>query len=259
MPFAELQDVRIHYELAGMEQGPVLVFSNSLGTDLAMWDGQVADFARKYRMVRYDTRGHGQSSVPGGPYTIEMLGRDVIGLLDFLGIERMNFCGLSIGGQTGMWLGVHARERLNKLALCNTAAKIGTPEIWNPRIETVRKGGVKAIAGAVIERWFTAEFRSKEPGAVANIRRTLESSNTEGYLGCAMAVRDFDCREELGGIPTPTLVVAGTYDPAIPVADARLVWERIGGTRFVELSAAHLSNIEAREKFNSEVVEFLAA
>jgi 3-oxoadipate enol-lactonase len=257
MPFAELKDVRIHYELTGPEQAPVLVFSNSLGTDLAMWDGQVAELGKRFRVVRYDTRGHGQSSVPRGDYTIEMLGRDVIGLLDHLKFARMNFCGLSIGGQTGMWLGVNAGERLNKLVLCNTAAKIGTPEIWKPRLEAVHQGGVMAVAGAAIERWFTAGFRAKESSEVSKIRQMLDGTNTDGYLGCGAAVRDFDYRDELGAIRTPTLVVAGTYDGSIPVADARSVWEKIPGARFVELSAAHLSNVEARDKFNQEVGEFL--
>jgi 3-oxoadipate enol-lactonase len=257
MPFAELKDVRIHYELTGPEDAPVLVFSNSLGTELAMWDDQMAEFGKRFRVVRYDTRGHGQSSVPRGDYTIEMLGRDVLGLLDFLRIPRMNFCGLSIGGQTGMWLGANAGERLNKLVLCNTAAKIGTLEVWKPRLEAVRQGGVKAVAGAAIERWFTEGFRAKEASEVSKIRRMLDGANTDGYLGCGAAVRDFDYRNELGAIRAPTLVIAGTYDGSISMADARSVWEKIPGARLVELSAAHLSNVEAREKFNQEVAEFL--
>jgi 3-oxoadipate enol-lactonase len=258
MPFAELKDVRIHYELAGAETAPVLVFSNSLGTDLSMWNPQMPEVAKKFRVLRYDKRGHGQSSAPAGPYTIEQLGRDALGLLDFLHLDRLHFCGLSIGGQTGMWLGLNAAERLNKLILCNTAAKIGTPEIWNPRIEAVRKGGTKAVAAAVIERWFTAGFRAKEPNEISRIQRVLESAGTKGYIGCCAAVRDFDCREKLGAIRTPTLVIAGTHDPATTPADGRWATQQIPGARYVELDAAHLSNIEARERFTAEVSQFLA-
>ncbi len=129
-----------------------------------MWDPQMPVFQKAFRVLRYDTRGHGQSSVTPGPYTIEQLARDVLALLDKLGFERVYFCGLSMGGQTGMWLALNARARLQKLVLCNTAAKIGTPEMWNPRIETVRKSGMKSISQAVMERWFSAHFRAKSPG-----------------------------------------------------------------------------------------------
>ena len=259
MSFVELNGVRIHYELAGPENAPVLVFSNSLGTDLSMWDAQMPEVTKKFRVLRYDKRGHGQSSAPAGLYTIEQLGSDALALLDFLRLDKVHFCGLSIGGQTGMWLGLNAAERLNKLMLCNTAAKIGTPEIWNPRIEAVRKGGTKVVAPAVIERWFTAGFRAKEPDEVSRIQRVLENADTEGYVGCCAAVRDFDCREELGGIRTPTLVIAGTHDPATPAADGRWAAKQIPGARYVELDAAHLSNIEARERFTQEISQFLAA
>jgi 3-oxoadipate enol-lactonase len=257
--FAELKDARIHYELAGPANAPVVMFSNSLGTNFSMWDTQVPEITKKFRVLRYDKRGHGQSSVSPAPYTIEQLGRDAVALLDFLKLDTVNFCGLSIGGQTGMWLGVHAAERLKKLVLCNTGAKIGSPEVWNPRIEAVRKGGVKAVSGAVIERWFTAGFRAKEPAAISKIQQALESTSPEGYTGCCAAVRDFDCRERLGAIQTLTLVVAGAHDPATPPADGRFVAETIPGARYVELDAAHLSNIEDRDRFTAEVGNFLAA
>jgi 3-oxoadipate enol-lactonase len=259
MAFAELNDVRIHYELAGPAHAPVLMFSNSLGTNLSMWDAQVSEVTKKFRVLRYDKRGHGQSSVPPTPYTIEQLGRDAAALLDFLKLDTVHFCGLSIGGQTGMWLGIHAPRRLKKLVLCNTGAKIGSPETWKPRIDAVRKGGLKAISDAVIERWFTAGFRAKEPATISKIQQALESTNPEGYAGCCAAVRDFDCREKLGGIPTPTLVIAGAHDPATPPADGRFVAEKIPAARYVELNAAHLSNLEDRDRFTAEVVNFLAA
>jgi 3-oxoadipate enol-lactonase len=259
MPFAELRDVRIHYELAGAEHAPVLMFSNSLGTDLTMWNVQMPEVAKTFRVLRYDKRGHGQSSAPAGPYTIEMLGRDAVALLDYLKFDKVNFCGLSIGGQTGMWLGLHAAARLNKLILSSTAAKIGTPEMWNPRIETVRKSGTKAVSAAVIERWFTAGFRAKEPAEVARIQRFLDSANAEGYVGCCAAVRDFDAREKLHAIRRPTLVISGKHDPATTPADGRWVSEQIPGSKFVELDAAHLSNIEAAREFTTAITQFLAA
>jgi 3-oxoadipate enol-lactonase len=259
MAFAELKDVRIHYELAGPEKARVLVFSNSLGTNFSMWDGQMAEATKKFRVLRYDKRGHGQSSVPHTPYTIEQLGRDVVGLLDFLQIDRVHFCGLSIGGQTGMWLGVYVPQRLKKLMLCNTGAKIGSPEVWNARIDAVGKGGVKAVSGAVIERWFTTGFRAKDPGEVSRVQQMLENTSPEGYAGCCAAVRDFDFREKLTGIQTPTLVIAGAHDPATPPAEGRFAAEKIPGARYVELDAAHLSNIEDRDRFTAEVSQFLGA
>jgi 3-oxoadipate enol-lactonase len=259
MPFAELKQGRIHYELVGAANAPVLMFSNSLGTNLSMWDAQMPEVRKKFRVLRYDKRGHGQSSVPSAPYTIEQLGRDAVALLDSLQIDTIHFCGLSIGGQTGMWLGVNARHRLSKLVLCNTGAKIGSSEVWNTRIDAVRQGGVKAVSGAVIERWFTAGFRAKEPAIVSRIQQMLESTNPEGYAGCCAAVRDFDYREKLSDIQTPTLVIAGTHDPATPPVDGRFAAERIPGARYVELEAAHLSNWEDRDRFTAEVSQFLAA
>jgi 3-oxoadipate enol-lactonase len=259
MPFADVNGARIRYELSGPETAPVLVFSNSLGTDVSLWDSQEPEMAKKYRVLRYDKRGHGQSSAPVGPYSIEILGRDVVGLLDFLHFDKVNFCGLSIGGQTGMWLGAHASQRLKKLILCNSAAKIGTIEWWNTRIESVRKAGMKGVAPGVIERWFTGGFRAKQPPEVARIQRVLEGLDVEGYLACAAAVRDFDFREKLGGIHVPTLVISGTHDPAATAADGRWTAEQIPGAKYVELDAAHLSNIEQRDRFTAEIGSFLAA
>jgi len=249
----------MHYEVAGPGGAPVLVFSNSLGTDLSMWDVQAAEFAKKFRVVRYDKRGHGLSSSPAGPYTIEMLGRDVLGLLDFLEFDRVHFCGLSIGGQTGMWLGVNAAQRLNKLVLSNTAAKIGTIDGWNARIETISASGMKSVAATVVERWFTVGFRAEEPAEVSRIQRVLENANVQGYAGCCAAVRDFDYREKVSAIRTPTMAIAGTHDPATPPGDTRWVADQIAGSRFVELNASHLSNIEAHERFSAELDAFLAA
>jgi 3-oxoadipate enol-lactonase len=257
MPFAQLKDVRIHYGLGGPASAPVLVFSNSLGETLEMWNPQMPVFEKQFRVLRYDTRGHGRSSVTPGPYTIEQLARDVVGLLDQLQLDRVYFCGLSMGGQTGMWLALNAADRFHKLVLCNTAAKIGTPEIWNPRIEAVRKGGMKSISTAVMERWFSAEYRAKSADVVASTKLTFEASNPDGYVANCAAIRDFDAREVVAAISVPALVIAGTHDAATTPAEGRYLADRIAGARYVELNAAHLSNIENRDGFNAELSAFL--
>src|SRR5271168_4281356 len=247
MPFLEGGDVQTHYSLSGDAEKPVLMFSNSLGTNFSMWDAQTEFFVKQFRILRYDTRGHGQSSVTPGPYSIEQLGNDVLDLLDDLDFERVHFCGLSMGGMIGMWLGINAPERLYKLVLCNTAAKIGNAEGWNARIETVRKGGMKSVAPAVIERWFTPVFRANSPEEVAATQAILEQTNPEGYAANCAAVRDFDARESIATIGVPTLVIAGTHDSATTPAEGRYLAETIYDAQFTELSAAHLSNIGDRE------------
>jgi 3-oxoadipate enol-lactonase len=222
-----------------------------------MWDPQISVFEKRFRVLRYDTRGHGQSSVTPGPYTIEQLARDVIGLLDELKLDRVYFCGLSMGGHTGMWLALNAADRFHKLVLCNTAAKIGTSEMWNTRIEGVRKGGMKSISSAVMERWFSADYRTKSPDVIASTKLMLEGANPDGYVANCAAIRDFDARESIAAIHVPTLVIAGTHDAATTPADGRYLADRIAGARYAELNAAHLSNIENRDRFNTELSAFL--
>jgi 3-oxoadipate enol-lactonase len=257
MPTVKSGEARIHYALEGQSGTPVLVFSNSLGVNYSMWDPQVREFRGQFRVLRYDPRGHGQSSPTPGPYSIELLAKDVIALLDALELDRVHFCGLSMGGMIGMWLGVNAPERIRKLALCNTGAKIGTPEGWNARIDAVQKNGMKSVASATVERWFTPAFRAKAPATVASIQKMLEEANAEGYAGCAAAVRDFDFREQVSKIRLPTLVISGAHDPGTPPADGRFLAQQIPGARYAELSAAHLSNVEAQNQFNNELAGFL--
>jgi 3-oxoadipate enol-lactonase len=257
MPFAELNGARIHYLLEGPAGAPVLAFSNSLGTNYSMWDSQAEEFREKFRILRYDTRGHGQSSATPGFYSIEHLGNDMIRLLDTLSLDRVHFCGLSMGGMIGMWLGANAPERLGKLVLSNTAAKIGTAESWNARIEMVRKDGMKKVAGAVLERWFTPSFRMNEPATVSLVQHMLEETNPEGYASCCAAVRDFDYREKLGGIRCLTLVISGTHDTATTPADGRFLADHIAGAQYAEVNAAHLSNMEDRDSFSSKLNTFL--
>lgn len=257
MPFVDLNHAKIHYALKGQARKPLLVLSNSLGTNFSMWDPQIPDFTKSFRVLRSDTRGHGQSSVTPGPYTIEELAKDVLALADSLKLDRFHFCGLSMGGMIGMSLALHAPQRLNKLVLCSTAVKIGTPETWNARIDTVRKQGMKPVAVAAIERWFSPAFRQKNPSLIANIQRMVEQTDPEGYAANCAAVRDFDFREELGEIRVPTLIISGTHDPATTPADGRFLADHIQGARYVELNCAHLSNIEDAGRFTREVIAFL--
>ena len=259
MPILKSGDARIHYALEGQNGLPVLVFSNSLGANYSMWDPQPSEFKKKFRVLRYDTRGHGQSSSTPGPYSIELLAKDAIALLDALDLDPVYFCGLSMGGMIGMWLGLNAPELLNKLVLCNTGAKIGTAETWKARIEAVQKNGMKSVAPAIIERWFTPAFRQKSPATMANILKMIEEANPEGYAACCAAIRDFDCREHLGKIRTQTLVISGAHDPATPPADGHFLAQHIPGARYVELNAAHLSNIEDQDRFNQELAAFLSS
>jgi 3-oxoadipate enol-lactonase len=256
MLFAKLSEVQIHYEWAGRESAPVLAFCNSLGTSYRMWDSQIEAFSPHFHILRYDTRGHGNSSVPPGPYTVAQLSSDFIELLDFLEVDRVFFCGLSMGGSTGMFLGANHAARLHKIALCNTGTKLGTPESWSTRIETVRKGGMKAISGLLMERWFTFDFRASHPEEVAECQQMVESANPEGYVANCAAVRDADLGETVKHIEAPTLVVAGKHDPVATPADAQAIVQAIPGSRLAEIPAAHLSNIEARDEFNRAVLAF---
>jgi 3-oxoadipate enol-lactonase len=257
MPFVDLHGDRFHYRLDGARQAPVLVLSNSLGTTLDMWQPQVEAFGRRFRLLRYDTRGHGTSLVTPGLYTIAQLGGDVIALLDALDINRAHFCGLSMGGATGMWLATYAAQRFEKIVLCNTSARIGTLEFWATRIATLRQGGLEPVAPGFMERWFSAPFRARDPQTVATMRKMLISTPLDGYIACCEALRDNDQRESISAVRLPTLVIGGAQDVATPPADGRFIAERIPGARYVEFDTAHLSNMEVPEKFSDAVLKFL--
>ena len=262
MAFVQLADGELHYQLDGPVDAPVLVLSNSLGTDLHMWDIQIPAFAEHFRVLRFDTRGHGKSLVTKGPYSIEQLGQDVIALLDALGIQRAHFCGLSMGGLIGQWLGIHAGERLQRLVVCNTAAKIGTPEIWNPRIETVLRDGAAAMVAlrdASIARWFTADFAAANPHQAQQITDMLAATSPEGYAANCAAVRDADFRGQVASIKVPTLVIAGTEDAVTPPEGGHFIQNHVQGAEYAEFYAAHLSNVQAGAAFSDRVIEFLLA
>lgn len=259
MHFMDTTTGKFHYLLEGPEDAPVIVLSNSLGTNLAMWDAQAHALSHKFRVLRYDTRGHGLSVVTHGPYSIDQLGRDVLALLDSLQISRAVFCGISLGGMTGMWLGVHAAERLNALILCNTAGRIGTAEGWNTRIAKIRESGMESVAQAVVGRWFTPRFVAHAPETVEAAQRMLTATPAEGYAACCAAIRDADLRPSLAKVGVPTLVIAGTHDAVTTPADAAFLVKNIPGARGAEIGAAHLSNIEAPGNFNKSVLRFLSA
>lgn len=256
--FATEDGVSLHYRLEGPESAPVLVLSNSLGTNLEMWEPQMPALVQRYRVLRYDTRGHGQSGLPPAPYQVDRLGKDVVALLDALNIPEAMFCGLSMGGMTGMWLGVNAPQRFTRLVLCNTAAKIGTPEVWNTRIAAVEKGGTAAVVPGVIQRWFTEGFVKAQPAAVERIAAMLQATSAAGYNAACGAVRDMDQRESIAAIRLPTLVIAGTHDLSTPAANGKAVADKIPGARYVELPAAHLSNVEVAADFTNVLTGFLA-
>lgn len=258
MPHAEIQNLRQHYELVGPEERRVLVLSHSIGTTTEMWKHVAPTFAKRFRVLNCDTRGHGGSSVPDGPYSIADLGRDVLALLDRLDIGQCIFCGLSLGGMIGIWLGIHAPERLEKLILANTAARIGTRNMWNARIRSVQEGGMAAIADAVMERWFTSAFRQASPAVVAPVRQMFLDTPPNGYVACCEAIRDADFTTDLSAIRTPTLVIAGRDDPATTPDDARFLAQNISGARYVELETAHLSPIENPDGFSGAVQKFIS-
>lgn len=259
MPTIDSSGCPIHVEVEGAESAPVLMLSNSLGTDLHMWDAQMPAFTKAFRVVRYDRRGHGKSGAPKGPYSMDMLGRDALAIMDALKLTKVNWCGLSMGGMVGMWLGTHAPEQIERLILSNTAAQMRMPEVWNGRIETVRKGGMASIVESTIERWFTKGFRER-PDSQAKldpVREMIRTTPADGYIGCCEAIRDMDQAESIRKITVPTLIIAGEHDPSTTMEAARFMQERIKGSKVTGLDAAHISNIEQPQAYTDAVLGFL--
>jgi 3-oxoadipate enol-lactonase len=257
MPKINLPNVTLNYELAGPENAPVLVFAHSLGLNLKMWDPQVDSLSLKYRILRYDMRGHGSSSTPPGPYTIEQLGNDAINLLDALHLDEVAFCGLSLGGATAQWLALHAPSRLNKLILSNTAAKIGTQEIWAARIADITEHGLQFIADGSVHRWFTPGFVASNPAVTTRFQQMLLSNDPAGYIANCAVVRDVDLRDSINQIRTPVCIIAGDQDPVTPPEAAHFMQSKIPNSQLVTLPAAHVSNVEAAGLFNAAVSNFL--
>lgn len=248
------------FAIEGPTYAPVLVFSNSLGTPLEMWDAQAENFSKTHRVLRYDTRGHGGSVVSPGPYSFEQLGGDLLALLDTLKIERASFCGISMGGFTGLWLGVHAPHRLNHLIVANSAAQIGTADGWTTRAALVREKGAAAMAELAVSspsRWFTDTFRTTAADVVLKAQGWISVVAPEGYAACCEALADGDLRNAIARITVPTLLIAGASDPVTTVAHSQAMQAKIVGAELIQLPASHLSNLEAPEAFDAALEDFL--
>lgn len=249
---------RITYRLDGPADGPVLLFINSLGTDLGMWNPQVEALGSRVRMVRYDSRGHGLSDAPPGPYTVERLALDALMLLDALDIERANLCGLSLGGLVALWLAIHKPARVGRTVFANTAARIGSDETWRSRIQAVQSGGMAAIRDAVLARFLSADFREQHPDVTESVGRMLLATPPEGYVGCCAALRDADLRNLVSTVDAPSLVIGGELDEATPPAQAEDLHAGIVPSQLMVIPrVAHLSNLEAPELFSRRVLEHL--
>jgi 3-oxoadipate enol-lactonase/4-carboxymuconolactone decarboxylase len=260
MPFVTVNQLRLFYRLEGNHGLPVLVLSHSIGTDHAMWEPQLQDLLSHFQVLRYDTRGHGASEAPPGEYSVEQLGRDVLGLVEALKLPKFAFCGLSLGGAVGQWLAIHAPEKLTGLILANTSPRVGTPELWQNRINAVQQGGMVAIADTAIQRFFSPESLAPSSAYIESVRSVLLGTDVTGYVGCCAALRDFDFKENLPRIGIPTLVIVGERDVSTPWAgNGEMLAQRIPQARVTRLSAAHLSNLEAPKSFTAALFEFLQA
>lgn len=260
MPVVELPSGACYYRLEGADDKPVLIFSHSLGMDHGMWEPQVAALGPYFRILRYDLRGHGASAVPGGDYTIGALTDDVLALASALGIERFAFCGLSIGGMIGQWLGRHHAGRVSHLILANTSPRVGDPAAMETRRRTVLAEGMAAIAQTTLGRFFSPDRLAANTPDVATARRTLLATSPIGYAGCCAAIRDMDQREGLSAIHVPTLIVSGDLDVSMPWPEhGAVLASSIPGSRVVRLPAAHLSNLEQPRSFTAALVAFLLA
>ncbi len=258
MPQVKVNGASLRYEWDGPADAPVVLFCNSLGTNLAMWDPQLAVFSRDYRVLRYDSRGHGQSEVTPGPYTMEVLGRDVLGLLDALHLRRVLFCGLSLGGVIAQWMGVNARERVNAIVISNSASKIGNDDFWNKRIAKLRADGIAPVATAQLARWFTEKYVAAQPQVIEKLKQMFVATPVDGYIATCEALRDCDLRGAINHIQTPTLVIAGANDVVTTPTDAKFMAVGIPGAQYAELNASHLSNIEDAADFTDTVMRFFS-
>ncbi len=257
MPVFENKDVTLNYATFGDSSNPALLFSNSLGTSYHMWQPQIDVLQTDYFIICYDTRGHGKSSAPKGPYRLDKLGQDVIDLLDHLNIDKAFFCGISMGGMTGQWLAINHPERFYHLMLCNTAAKIGNEAAWVDRAQLVREQGLEPIAATAAPRWFTAGFIDSYPDVVKALSSALAAGSSEGYASCCEALSAADTREQLKGIRVPVTVVAGSADTVTTVADSQYMVDHISNAKLAIIDASHISNIKRPEAFNQLVRQYL--
>ncbi len=257
MPMIDADGCPINVEVAGREGAPALILSNSLGTNLHMWDDQVAEWAKHFRLVRYDRRGHGKSGAPKGPYSMERFGRDVLAVADALKIKKFHWCGLSMGGMVGQWLGANAPDRVEKLILSNTNFYYADKAPWADRIKLVQEKGLGDLVDPNMERWFTKEFRARAPQAIARMKTIFLTTNPVGYVASCEAIRDMDFRASNSRIAAPTLVIVGKQDPATPPSAGEAIVTQIKGAKLAALDAAHISNIEQPKIYTETVLNFL--
>lgn len=257
MPVAHVNGAAIRYQLDGPPGAPSLVLLNSLGSDLRMWN-PVMPALDAYRVLRLDARGHGASPATPGPYSVELLASDALGVIEGLGLRHPHVCGLSLGGMVATWLAAHAPGSIGSLVLCSTAARMARPETYLERMALVRAGGLAPVVEGVLAVWFTARFRAERPEVVALAREMILGCSPEGYAAACAAVAGHDARAWLGRITAPTLVVAGSEDPATTPADGRFLAGGIAGARYLELPVAHLSALEAGPALGERIGSFLA-
>jgi 3-oxoadipate enol-lactonase len=252
-----LADITVHYCLEGPEGAPVLMFGNGLATSTAMWDEQAHYFSRRWQVLRYDTRGHGRTGASPPPYSVAQLTDDLVGLLDGLGLARVNYVGLSLGGMTGQCFAARHPDRLVSLVLCDTALRMDR-KMWDDRIAAIEANGIEPQVQPSIDRWFSPSFRAAHPAIIDRLRHVIRGTSKEGYLGCAMAIRDMDLERQSTGIIAPTMIVVGSDDRSTPVGDAEALHASIPGSELVVLDhAAHMPNIEQAARFNAIIESFL--
>ncbi len=258
MKFERISDINVQYTLEGEATPPTLVFANSLGTDFRIWDEVLDHLGDDHRVLRYDKRGHGLSDVGGGPYTIDLLAGDLAALLDHLKLGPAVVCGLSVGGMIAQRLAALRPDLVRGLVLCNTAHRMGTPQMWAQRIDAIRAGGIESLAEPILERWFSAEFRSGRPADLAGWRNMLVRTPVEGYLATCAAIRDADLSESTSKLQVPTLCVAGAEDGAAPPDLVRAMAEMIRGARYHEIEGVgHIPCVEAPHALATALRHFL--
>jgi 3-oxoadipate enol-lactonase len=252
--------IQMNYELSGREDAQVVVLGHSLASSLVMWGPQMDELNRRFRVLRYDTRGHGGTDAPAPPYTLAQLGEDAMALLDALDIDVVHWVGLSMGGMIGQCIALNHPERLKSLSLCDTAAVLPkeADPVWQERIDLARREGMEPLVRSTLERWFTPPCLALNPPMVDVIRRHILSTPVDGYVGCSEAIRGLNYLDRLSEVKAPTLIMVGEDDPGTPVDASRAMHDRIPNSRLVVLpSAAHLSNIEQTGAFNHSLMEFL--
>jgi 3-oxoadipate enol-lactonase len=254
--FARLDALTLHYRLEG--QGPsTLVFINSLGSDLRIWDAVAAHFAAHFQILRYDKRGHGLSDAPTGPYTLEDHREDLRGLLEHLGIPKAILVGISVGGMIALDFALHYPERTQALVLCDTGARIGSEASWDERIAAIREKGLAEVARSVIARWFTPDFFAHRPAEAAGYYNMLSRTPTEGYIGTCAALREGDLRPRLKAVRAAALVLCGEADASTPPAMAQELASALGARLELIPQAAHLPCIEQPERLSQHIRSFL--